>query len=520
MTEQEEYLLKRCQKKRRLFAFLREHRHELFDEAGQQALEALYRDTGAGKEPLCPAMLAIALIMQGYLGVSDAEAVELSVVDLRWQMVLGRLGETTPAFSQGALFEFRERLIAHDMDRRLLERTAQLARSSQGFDARKLPKTLRIALDWSPLAGAGRVEDTINLIAHAARKVVGCAAELLGREVETVCRQAGIPVLLASSAKKALDGDGSDQRPPAAAVDRLAREVVSLERWLERHLAEAVEPPLACRLGVLRQIIDQDLEADPAGGGRRLVSGVAENRRIAVEDGQMRHGRKSKRQRSDGYQRHVATDWDSQAILACAVTPANQAEHEAFPKLKADSDAQGLRFGQAHFDRGYLSSPTVAQIMAEGGEIICKPWRVSNGEFFSKQDFHLDLRAKTITCPAGQRKAIEFGRTVTFPAGACDACALRAQCTSARPGQGRSVHIADAERLHKKRRTLASTPSGRQRFRERVPVEHRLAPIGQRQGLRARYLGTRKNLYDLRRAAAIQNLQTAQRKETALCNAA
>ena len=143
----EAYILKRCKKNRRLLAFLREHRHEIFDEACQDELEGMYRDTGAGKEALCPGLMAMALIVQGYLGISDGEAVELTVLDLRWQMVLDRVGETQPAFSQGALFAFRERLIAHDMDRRLLERTAEIARSSQGFDAKKLPKRLRIALD-------------------------------------------------------------------------------------------------------------------------------------------------------------------------------------------------------------------------------------------------------------------------------------------------------------------------------------------------------------------------------------
>jgi len=34
----------------------------------------------------------MALLLQGYVGASDAEAVELSVVDLRWQMGLGCLG--------------------------------------------------------------------------------------------------------------------------------------------------------------------------------------------------------------------------------------------------------------------------------------------------------------------------------------------------------------------------------------------------------------------------------------------
>jgi hypothetical protein len=42
-------------------------------------------------------------------------------------------------------------------------------------------------------------------------------------------------------------------------------------------------------------------------------------------------------------------------------------------------------------------------------------------------------------------------------------------------------------------------------------VEHALAHIAARKGRRARYLGVRKNLFDLRRAAAIQNLEAMYR---------
>jgi hypothetical protein len=80
--------------------------------------------------------------------------------DLRWQMVLGCLAATEPLFSQGALFAFRERLIATNLDRRLLERTVERARETKAFDPEKLPKTLRVAMDSSPLEGAGRVECT------------------------------------------------------------------------------------------------------------------------------------------------------------------------------------------------------------------------------------------------------------------------------------------------------------------------------------------------------------------------
>lgn len=512
ISQQEEFILARCRKKRKLFAFLRENRSRLFDDAFQQELEEMYRDTGAGRAPLCPAMMAMASIMQGYLGLSDGDAVDMSVLDLRWQMVLDRIGATTPAFSQGALFEFRERLIANDMDRRLLERTAEIARATKGFDAKKIPRTLRVAIDSSPLEGAGRVEDTINLIGHAARNVAMCAARLLEREYATVCQNAGIPLLLETSIKKALDRDWSDQVQKAEAVDVLAKQVLSLERWVATNLAENVDrPPLQNVLAVLRQLMDQDLEPDPGGGGIRVIDGVAKDRRISVEDAGMRHGRKSKSKRFDGYKRHVATDLDSQAILACSLTPANQLEHEALPTLKSDIAAQGIRISEAHFDRGYMGSPAVSELEKEGAEILCKPWRANNGDLFSKEDFDLNLRTRTITCPAGESTRFEFGKAARFDADACDRCPLRKQCTSATRGTGRTVSILEDERLQKRLRLMSASKSGRQRFRERVPVEHCLAHIGQRQGRRARYFGIRKNLYDLRRAACIQNLETAQR---------
>ena len=58
----------------------------------------------------------------------------------------------------------------------------------------------------------------------------------------------------------------------------------------------------------------------------------------------------------------------------------------------------------------------------------------------------------------------------------------------------------------------SSGARGRARLRERVGVEHKLAHLVRRQGRRARYRGVRKNLFDLRRASAIQNLEAIQRK--------
>ena len=106
----------RVAKKRKLFSFLRDHRHELFDEEFQVELEQMYRPSGAGKEPVPPALMAMVLLLQCYSQASDAEAVELAVCDLRWQLVLGCLGSEDAPFSQGALYDFRQRFIEHDMD--------------------------------------------------------------------------------------------------------------------------------------------------------------------------------------------------------------------------------------------------------------------------------------------------------------------------------------------------------------------------------------------------------------------
>ena len=132
-TRQEQFLLKRLGRVRKLLGFLRLHRHELFDDAFQDELASMYRTTGAGKDARSPAMMAMAMLVQGYLGMSDAEMIELTVVDLRVQMVLGCLGAQAPPFSQGALQTFREPLIATDLDRRVLERTVELSKATNGY---------------------------------------------------------------------------------------------------------------------------------------------------------------------------------------------------------------------------------------------------------------------------------------------------------------------------------------------------------------------------------------------------
>ena len=87
LSQQEEQIVKSI-RKAKLFIFLRQHRHELFDEAFQQELASLYRKAERGQPPVTPTILALALILEAYMGVSDDEVIEATVMDRRWQLVL------------------------------------------------------------------------------------------------------------------------------------------------------------------------------------------------------------------------------------------------------------------------------------------------------------------------------------------------------------------------------------------------------------------------------------------------
>ena len=520
----EEKFLARLGKHRKLFLFLYEQRRALFDDAFQDELAKMYRTTGEGKQPVSPAFLAMVILLQAYTGASDAEAVENTVFDVRWQLILDIHGVQEPAFGQGTLQAFRERLIAHDMDRRLVERTVELARQSKGFDWKVLQKTLRIAIDSRPIEGAGRVEDTLNLLGHAAFKLLRAAAALLEKRAEEIAACAGAPVFLAPSIKAGLDIDWFDPEQKAAALGELLQQIDSLETWIRRQAgAAANEPPLKDIFELITELRSQNLDPEPPDRGKpQIREGVAVDRRVSIEDNEMRHGRKSKSKRFNGYKQHIANDLDTELIVACSVTPGNRPEAEGADGLKKDLERYADRKtpNEILVDHGYIQSGMIDDAEKVGAAIVCRPWNPKNGDLFAKRDFKMNMRLRTITCPAGETVNFTLGKFVEFPPEKCAVCPIRKRCTKAQNDAGRTVSIAADEPLQQRLRKLVATPKGREKLRQRVGVEHRLAHLARKQGPKARYAGCRKNVFDLRRHAAILNLEVIQRKEAQILKAA
>jgi hypothetical protein len=260
-------------------------------------------------------------------------------------------------------------------------------------------------------------------------------------------------------------------------------------------------------LDLLEKIIQQDLEPDPSGGGKmRIKRGVAADRRISISDKDMRHGRKSKSRLFNGFKRHVVRDIERPFILAATVRPANEPEHLAADILRPEVEALGPVV-EFHIDRGYLASQWTAQLDMARVAVIAKPWSVRNGTRFPKTAFRIDLQSQLVTCPAGSSATISKDKA-SF-GNSCIPCPLRAQCTESTKGRTIAIHPQEAMLI--RLRAEKATPEGRVRLRKRTVIEHTLAHVVRRQGPRARYLGIRKNTFDLRRCSAVENLHALDR---------
>ena len=511
LSKREEKVCARCKRNGRLYAFLRRHRHELFDEDFQAELAGMYTDSAKGQPPVPPALLAMVTILQAADGVSDEGAVNEAAFDLRWQMVLDCMGAETAPFSQGSLVEFRRRLFEHHLHQRLVSKSVELAKQTGGFGY----KTLRVALDSAPLWGAGRVEDTFNLIGHALQVVVRCAAAVAGQTPEELRQCAELRLVGQSSLKAALDIDWDDKDEQRRALQELLGEVERLRTWLDSNLTDEqkAEAPLQEALAQLKRVLSQDLEPDPDGTGKRIARGTAKERQISIEDPSMRHGRKSRPTTIKGFKRFIAKELVHGLILGVTVQPANQAERDATATLREQVE----RFGSTtalFIDRGFLASTWTADHHATGGRVVCRPWVPRNRGMFTKRDFKIDVEHSRVTCPGNHTRPIA-GRVVRFPKAACGPCSLRSSCTRAKNGRGRSLSIHKQQDLLQRLAIRKATAEGRAELRERVPVEHSLAHICNRQGRRARYIGIEKNVFDLCRYAVIENCFAADRMERA-----
>jgi IS5 family transposase len=462
-------------------AFLADHRSELFP-------DELFADlfpSGRGR-PWVPAdVVATVMVLQALEGLSDREAAAQLRQSIAWKVACG-LSLVDPGFHPTVLTLWRARLRASARPERVFDAVRAVIAQTGVLAGRQ-----RRALDSTLLDDAVATQDTVTQLVAAVRRV----------------RR-----LVPAAAALRLGGHDYDHDPgkPACAWDdpqartRLVNALVAdAGAVLEAVQGADLDADQADAVGLLGLVAGQDVEPGEQAGSFRIARKVPADRVISTVDPDARHMHKSRSSYRDGYKAHLAVEPETGLVCAAALTPANAADGPTGVGLLA-GEAPGL---QVLGDAAHGGGETRAALTAAGHAQIIKPipLRPAVPGGFTKDDFAVDLQAKTVTCPAGHTVAITPAGKAIFD-WRCGPCPLRARCTSAKQGRTLNLHPHEAELARARRR--AADPAFQASYRRWRPmVERSIAWLVAGGHRRVRYRGLARNQLGLSLRVAAINLR-------------
>jgi Transposase DDE domain/Transposase domain (DUF772) len=533
-----------------VFAFLAEHRHELFPDSFIADLFC----SSTGRPSLPADLVGSVLVLKELFDLSDPQTADALRYDIRWKVACGR-SLTQTSFDPSTLVYWRKRIAASDRRDRVFDAVARVIAETGILRGRR-----KRCVDSTVFDDAVATQDTVTQLVAAMRKVarlVPGAQSVIERVTRLDYSKPGKP-----------DIDWDDAEAKAALVSDLVNDAVAVLAELCAQDAPHREGPAADALGLLALVAGQDVEpaegSDGTDGRWRIARRVAPDRVISTVDPAARHTRKSKSNRKDGFRGHVSAEPETGLITDAELTSAagdagsdpvvgqqmiardrfHRPETEtpypdpgshAVPADEPHADQPGgdealvgeittagtdsaeatAAAGEkdaglrVYGDSAYGTGAARAAYRAAGHQTVIKPkpLRAAVPGGVTLDDFTVDEPGGTVTCPAGHTRPMSPKRTVTF-AVLCAGCSLRQRCTSAADGRSMSIH--PHEQLLRAARAQARTPEFKRDYPTRSTVERIIAWVATHRGRRVtlRYLGVAKNHAWLRNRAAAINLRT------------
>jgi IS5 family transposase len=403
-------------------------------------------------------------------------------------------------FDSSLLTYFRRRLACSGDPNRLFARVRQVVAATGVLRGRH-----RRALDSTVLDDAVATQDTVTQLIAAVRRVirdVPGAAEVAA--AQCTGHDYGDP------GKPKIAWDDAEAR--AALVDALVNDALRLLG----HLGEQ-EPGgrAAGAVGLLALVAGQDVEpaqgSDGSDGRWRIAKRTAPDRVVSVVDPDARHIHKNRTRHQEGFKGHVSFEPETGLFTAVALTRGSGAgNHEAAiagSLLDGEEDRLTI-LGDTAYGTGELRE----RLQSSGHAAVIKPapLRSAIPGGFTIDDFTIDKRAATVTCPAGHTVTlgrVQAGgiRQAQFKA-RCRGCLLRARCTTSKTGRVLSVHPQHA--LLAAARRAAADPAWQEEYRRwRPPAERAIAWLVAHGNRRVPYRGVLKNDNWLHHRAAALNLR-------------
>ena len=447
-----------------------------------------------GRPSLSPALLCGVLLLQFHDDVSDAEAVARTMFDLRWKVALN-LPLDYPGFDPSSLSNFRKRLVENGQERYAFDRFIAAGRSA-GF----LPDRVTLLTDTTNVKGAGAVQDTFTLLRKGTRKLLKAAG------FGPPGKRRGLSPQNRDLVARYVDQDRKaeiDWSDPEQRLAQLQVLVADADAALELVQEEAADNEEVRRLGwLLTKILGDDLERDEQGQSQ-IAQGTAPDRIISLTEPEMRHGRKSRAHRFNGFKVVVSTEQSSELILDIAdVTAAGSDGAHLMPSIERVEEKTGVTVGQVIADGAFGSGENRAACAGYREEdpidLVSPVARPADAEVH-KSAFAIDLAGDTATCPqghtvqgqAGPRQEGQPTRQFTFPRETCEACPLFERCVRSKT-KGRTVHTGPYEAELQAARLRQQSKEFDTLYRLRPAVERKIGELV-RHGLReTRYLGQSK----------------------------
>ena len=513
-----------------VFAFLAEHRAELFPES----FTADLFPSRTGRPSLPADLVGSVLVLKELYDLSDPQTADALKFDIRWKVACGR-SLTQVSFDPSTLVYWRRRIAASDRPDRVFDAVAEVIAQTGILRGRR-----KRCVDSTVFDDAVATQDTVTQLAAAMRKV---ARVVPGSApvIAAVCK-----LDYSRPGKPAIDWD--DPQAKEALVSDLVNDALAVLDALAGPGAPQRDAAAADALGLLALVAGQDVEpaedSDGTDGRWRIARKVAPDRVISTVDTQARHTRKSKSKRRDGFRGHVAAEPETGLITDCEMTMAagpgstdagNGVTMAARDRFCGTADGPGPGTGpeagaevpqgaepqerpqagglEVYGDSAYGSGEARAAYRDAGHDTVIKPGplRPAVPGGFTLDDFTIDERAGTVTCPAGLTRPMSQQRTVTFGA-ACAGCPLRPRCTTAKGGRSLTIH--PHEDLLRAARAQARTDEFKKAYPTRSAIERIIAWTATCNGhrIRLRYLGAARNDAWLHTRCAAINLRTLIRR--------
>jgi transposase len=481
-------------------------------------LKEMY-DPGNGRPSLPPSLMSGVLLLQFYDDVSDREAAERLLYDLRWKVAL-HLPLDYEGFDTSSLSYFRKRLAENGQERYAFDRFLAVGRTA-GF----IPGKVTLLTDTTWVKGAGAVQDTYTLLRKGIRKLLrtlGYATPSKRGNLSEAARRL-IATYLDEDRKAPIDWTDPQQR-----AKQLKVLVQDAEAALDIAVEHSHKADVRAVGWMLTKILGDDLVNDEQ-GDPQIGEGTASDRIISTTDPEMRHGRKSQAQRFDGFKAAVAVDAESELILDVANVSASGGDGQhllpAIQRVEEHVDVPVERvIGDGAYGSGEIRA-ACANYPAHPIDLVAPQARPDDPEV-DKTAFQIDLETNTATCPQGQQVSGQatksHGRAALkfyFERAVCEQCPLFARCVHSKQ-RGRIVTADEFESYRQAARQRQATVEFKTLYRLRPTVERKQAEMVEHGLRQTRYLGEAKRQLQRLWIAATVNLKRlfrlAERRSLAL----